>query len=84
MYFPSLTLIFSGIFIAFIANSIYTLSLLFVAPKCTDSPCFTSYLAQNPKLQLVLFTSVQPNPISTEVTKILTISNFDYRSPYQR
>lgn len=81
---PSLTLILSGIFIAYIGHSMWVLSQLFAAPKCTDIPCFTSFLSTNPKLQLLLFTSVQNNPVSKEVTKIATINNFKYRDSFLR
>lgn len=81
---PSLTLILSGIFIAYIGHSMWVLSQLFAAPKCTDKPCYTSFLSTNPKLQLLLFTSVQNNPVSKEVTKIATINNFKYRDSFLR
>lgn len=35
-------------------------------------------------MQLALFTSTTPNPISTEVTKLETIKNFDYWKSYEK
>uniref|UniRef100_U5EWM9 Lipid scramblase CLPTM1L n=1 Tax=Corethrella appendiculata TaxID=1370023 RepID=U5EWM9_9DIPT len=84
MKFPSISVILSGIFIAYILHSMYTLALLFASPKCTKNPCFKSYLNTNPKMQLALFTSFNSNPISSEVSKIISIRNFDYQNPYTR
>lgn len=35
-------------------------------------------------MQLALFTSVNTNPISTEVTKLVNVRKFDYSEPYSR
>lgn len=75
----------SGVFIGYIAYSMYTFAQLFRNLECSDeTTCFKSYLNSNPKLQLALFTSSSVNPISTEVKKLANIRNFDYREPYSR
>lgn len=84
MWFPSLTLILSGIFIAYIGHSMFALSRLFTTLECTDTPCFTSYLETKPKLQLILFTSVTKNPISSEVSEVAAFHNFDVHSDINR
>lgn len=84
MQLPSITLILSTIFVVYIAYSVWTLSQLFTTLKCSTIPCYTSILTTNPKLQLVLFTSVQNNPLSKDVTKITSIGNFDYRNEFER
>lgn len=81
---PSITLIVSCIFLVYIAHSMYILSTLFLTLKCSDEPCFTSFLSAKPQLQLVLFTSTQSNPTKVEVTNIATISNFTYTEEIER
>ncbi|XP_008204227.1 cleft lip and palate transmembrane protein 1-like protein [Nasonia vitripennis] len=79
MYFPSFTVILSGVFIAYISYSIYVVSLLFTPPPCTDEKlCIKSYLSDRPKLQLNLFTSTMKRPLRTEVTNIYKNKQFDY------
>lgn len=81
----SWTIVISGVFIGYICYSMYTFAILFRSLNCTDEQqCFRSFLNRNPKMQLALFTSVNTNPISTEVTKLTSIRNFDYREPYSR
>lgn len=84
MHFPSITLILSCIFFVYIAHSMYVLSTLFLTLKCSQQPCFTSYLSTKPQLQLILFTSTQSSPTSIEVTNIATINNFTYTEELQR
>lgn len=84
MWFPSLTLILSGIFIAYIGHSIFSLSRLFTTLECSETPCFTSYLQTEPKLQMLLFTSVTKNPISSEVSAVATLSHFDVHAEINR
>lgn len=84
MQLPSLTLILSCTFGAYIIHSMWSLSLLFSSLKCSEKVCYTSYLAKNPKLQMVLFTSVSPNPQISDVTEIATIKNFNYRETLER
>uniref|UniRef100_A0A336M480 Lipid scramblase CLPTM1L n=1 Tax=Culicoides sonorensis TaxID=179676 RepID=A0A336M480_CULSO len=84
MQIPSLSMVLSGVFLAYMAHSIYTLAQLFKSPTCSSTPCYTSFLANNPKLQLLLFTSTTNNPIASEVTNVLTVKNFNYMEPFQR
>uniref|UniRef100_A0A023ETS2 Lipid scramblase CLPTM1L n=2 Tax=Aedes albopictus TaxID=7160 RepID=A0A023ETS2_AEDAL len=84
MKIPSVSVILSAAFLCYIGHSIYTLVKLFRAPVCSQTPCFKSYLASNPKLQLALFTSTTNNPISSEVTKLASIKRFDYYNEYKR
>lgn len=85
MQLPSLTLILSCIFGAWVIHSMWSLSLLFSSLKCSEKVCYTSYLAKSPKLQLALFTSVSPQPQSSaDVTQIASIKNFNYREPLER
>lgn len=79
MHFPSFTVILSGVFIGYISYSIYVVSLLFTPPPCTEEKhCIKSYLSDQPKLQLNLFTSTMRRPLKTEVTNIYKDTNFHY------
>lgn len=71
-------------FSAYIAHSIYTVVQLFQSPTCTSTPCYNSFLNSNPKLQLLLFTATNANPIASEVTNVLTLKRFQFREPLQR
>ncbi|KAL7302490.1 cleft lip and palate transmembrane protein 1-like protein [Trichogramma pretiosum] len=79
MRFPSISFLLSGIFIAYVAYAIYTISLLFNSLPCSSKEtCIKSYLSDRPKLQLNLFVSTMRRPLRSEVTKIHTDMNFDY------
>lgn len=84
MKVPSVSVILCAVFVCYIGHSIYSLVNLFKTPVCSQTPCFKSYLASNPKLQLTLFTSATSNPISSEANKIASIKRLDYYNEYQR
>lgn len=62
----------------------WTLAQLFATLQCSGEPCFKSYLENQPKLQLLLFTSHHHKPIRNEVKKITTINNFNYNEELHR
>lgn len=81
----SWSLVISGVFLGYIGYSMWTFAQLFRSLTCSDQiTCFQSFLNKNPKMQLALFTSTSVSPISTEVTKLTNIRNFDYSEPYSR
>ncbi|XP_069672324.1 lipid scramblase CLPTM1L [Periplaneta americana] len=86
MHFPSLSLILSGLFIAYIGHSVWTLAQLFVPPKChVGEKCLTSYLHNKPNLQLVLFTSVKSAPTTQkDVSFVDAREDFDYNVPSEK
>lgn len=84
MQWPSLTFILCVGFAAYIGHSMWALAQLFGTLHCSELPCFTSYLASDPKLQLVLFISTQPNPQATDVTEVAVFADFDYMSDISR
>ncbi|XP_055607225.1 lipid scramblase CLPTM1L isoform X2 [Uranotaenia lowii] len=84
MYIPSISVILCTIFMCYISHSVYTLVKLFTTPVCSQKPCFHSYLANNPKLQLLFFMSTTSNPIGSEVKKIETIRSFEYNNEFTR
>ncbi|XP_043679864.1 cleft lip and palate transmembrane protein 1-like protein isoform X1 [Vespula pensylvanica] len=80
MQCPSISFIFSKVFLTYIIYSIYTLSLLFVVPSCEKGkPCLKSYLYKNPQLQLYIYSSIMKHPsIEREVNSLYMQQNFDY------
>ncbi|XP_011311928.1 cleft lip and palate transmembrane protein 1-like protein [Fopius arisanus] len=81
MHRPSWTLIFSGIFLGYIAYAIYSISLLFVPPSCeAGTTCLKSYLNYKPKLQVHLFASPSARP-TNDVYRIHSELKFDYNAP---
>ncbi|XP_053947801.1 lipid scramblase CLPTM1L [Anastrepha ludens] len=83
MFFPSITTILGVAFMAYIAHSMWVMAQLFTTLHCSSQPCYTSFLSENPRMQLALFTSSSINPISSEASKIFSTKNFDYMHPYQ-
>ncbi|XP_012227535.1 lipid scramblase CLPTM1L [Linepithema humile] len=79
MRWPSLSVILSEVFLAYIVYSIYTLSQLFVSPACEDGkPCLKSYLSDRPRMNLYIYSSVRKNPASRDVDPVYSTQNFDY------
>lgn len=84
MKWPSLTLIFSGIFIAYVLHSMWSLFSLFIPPKCNKEPCFNSYFNSDPKLNLILYTSEFSKPTITGAKLILHLHEFDYNKNFEK
>ncbi|XP_005184105.1 lipid scramblase CLPTM1L isoform X1 [Musca domestica] len=82
--FPSISTILGIAFLGYIGHSMWMMAQLFTTLKCTDLPCYNSFLANRPRMQLALWTSTAHNPISTEVTKVDSIKNFDYLKSYEK
>lgn len=81
----SFSLVISTIFIVYVGYSMFTFSLIFRTLECSDKRnCFANFLNRKPKMQLALFSSPSISPISTEVTKLLAVRNFDYSETFQR
>ncbi|XP_015521760.2 lipid scramblase CLPTM1L [Neodiprion pinetum] len=76
---PSLSLLLSGVFLGYIAYSIYTLSLLFVPPPCVKGEtCLTSLLHTKPKLGLHMYVSTMSRPLQKELIHVYSEGIFDY------
>ncbi|XP_043287442.1 cleft lip and palate transmembrane protein 1-like protein [Venturia canescens] len=81
---PPLSLILSGVFFGYIIYSLYSLSQLFVPPPCdNEETCLKSYLRNNPKLELYLFSSPTSRPNSNEVLPVSYVSPFNYSSTFE-
>ncbi|EDV92310.1 cleft lip and palate transmembrane protein 1-like protein [Drosophila grimshawi] len=78
MAMPSISTLVGVAFLAYILHSIYQMSQLFTTLQCSDSPCYTSFLADRPRMQLALFSSINRNPIASEVHDIYKEKRFDY------
>ncbi|XP_078047511.1 lipid scramblase CLPTM1L [Augochlora pura] len=79
MQWPSLNLILIEIFLAYIAYTIYNLSLLFVAPSCEEGkPCLTSYLSRKPHLQLQVYSSIDKYSNNGHLDFVYGNDNFNY------
>lgn len=80
---PTISLVFSGLFIAFILHSIWNLLLIFQAPKCSPGEvCFASYLNRKPELDLLIYMSDKSRIASYQ--QILMLKNFNYEEPFER
>jgi hypothetical protein len=82
MQWPSLSIILSKVFLAYIVYSIYTLSQLFVSPVCEDGkPCLESYLSKQPQLDLRIYSSIKRNPGGRGANLVYSARNFNYSQP---
>ncbi|XP_065364074.1 lipid scramblase CLPTM1L [Calliphora vicina] len=84
MAFPSITTILGVAFLGYIGHSMWMMAQLFTTLKCSDIPCYTSFLTNKPRMQLALFTSTGANPIYTEVTKLESLKDFNYWEHYEK
>lgn len=78
MALPSISTLLGVAFLAYILHSIYQMSQLFTTLQCSGLPCYTSFLAERPRLQLALFSSLSRNPIASEVRDLYKAQRFDY------
>ncbi|CAL8100685.1 unnamed protein product [Orchesella dallaii] len=71
--------IFSAIFLAYMAHSIYSLVSIFIPPKCQDAHCVKSFLTNKPKLQLVIGTTAKRSIRSvSDLTVVDKWAPFEY------
>ncbi|EDX17791.1 GD17104 [Drosophila simulans] len=83
MALPSISTLLGVAFLAYIGHSIYQMSQLFTTLQCSGVPCYTSFLADRPRLQLALFSSLSRSPIATEVRDLYKAKRFDYDQNFQ-
>lgn len=60
------------------------MSQLFTTLHCTELPCYESFLAERPRMQLALFSSQTRSPIASEVQALYKERRFDYTQPFDR
>ncbi|XP_017030604.1 lipid scramblase CLPTM1L [Drosophila kikkawai] len=82
MGLPSISTMLGVAFLAYILHSIYQMSQLFTTLQCSNLPCYTSFLADRPRLQLALFSSLSRNPIASEVRDLYKAERFDYHENF--
>ncbi|KAI8033897.1 lipid scramblase CLPTM1L [Drosophila gunungcola] len=83
MALPSISTLLGVAFLAYIGHSIYQMSQLFTTLQCSGVPCYTSFLADRPRLQLALFSSLSRNPIASEVRDLYKAKRFDYDQSFE-
>lgn len=83
MALPSISTLLGVAFLAYIGHSIYQMSQLFTTLQCSGVPCYTSFLADRPRLQLALFSSLSRSPIATEVRDLYKAKRFDYDQNFE-
>jgi len=83
MALPSISTLLGVAFLAYIGHSIYQMSQLFTTLQCSGVPCYTSFLADRPRLQLALFSSLSRNPIASEVRDLYKAKRFDYDQGFE-
>lgn len=81
---PKLSMLLVTGFCLYMGHSMWTLSKLFNALECTAHPCFHSFLAKQPELQLLLYTSPSNRPVAHEVQPLAVVQYFDYLEPFER
>lgn len=86
MRIPSLTLVLSTSFLAYIVYSVWSLSRLFVIPSCQQNEsCLYYYLQQKPALQMVSFISSNSRVTHTSNVQLVeVVKDFDYNSKFER
>ncbi len=67
MWYPSLTSAVSVAFLAYMANSLWSIAQLFIAPDCdpassAQNTCLTSELAASPRRRILLFSTLKTRP----------------------
>lgn len=82
MYIPSISVVLSTLFLIYIAHNMWVMKELFSQIECTDKPCYSSFLARRPRMQLGLFISTKAMPISSEVSVLALLQPFDYWLPF--
>ncbi|XP_068158170.1 lipid scramblase CLPTM1L [Drosophila tropicalis] len=83
MALPSISTLLGVAFLAYITHSIYQMSQLFTTLQCSSTPCYTSFLADRPRLQLALFSSQTRSPLASEVKDLYKTKRFDYTHPFE-
>lgn len=64
----------------------WTLAQLFIPSTCSETTkyCLTSFLKHDPKLQLLLYTSVNSKPTPSDVKLIQRLNKFEYLEPFEK
>lgn len=87
MKYISFSLILTLIFAGYVINTIWSLAEIFIPPECSrGDTCFSSYLANKPVQNLVLYASVNEvrsydSATIDSVERIHTSLEFDYAKP---
>lgn len=80
----SITSLLSILFIVYVIHSMWTLSQLFIPPKCEKEPCLDSYFNTNPSLNLILYTSEYARPTMPNAKQILHLKDFNFNDNFEK
>lgn len=70
--------------LGFMFHSVWNIYKLSLPPTCLiEKTCLKSSLLKNPKLELILFSSVQENPSSRDVDLILKKNKYNYNEAFE-
>lgn len=80
----SLSKIVISVGLGFMLHSVWSIYNLSLPPNCPiEKTCLKSSLLRNPKLELILFTSVRENPVARDVSLVLGKENYDYKEAFE-
>ncbi|KAL1463190.1 hypothetical protein WDU94_014967 [Cyamophila willieti] len=80
----SLSKIVISVGLGFMFHSMWSIYKLSVPPECPiEKTCLKSSLLKNPKLEMILFSSVREQPSTRNVDLILEKKNFDYNQAFE-
>uniref|UniRef100_A0A8D9DP68 Lipid scramblase CLPTM1L n=1 Tax=Cacopsylla melanoneura TaxID=428564 RepID=A0A8D9DP68_9HEMI len=80
----SLSKIVISLGLGFMFHSMWSIYKLSVPPECPfEKTCLKSSLLRNPKLELILFSSVREQPSARNVDLILEKKNYDYNQAFE-
>ena len=87
MYKPSFTAIISAIFLAYMANSLWTIASLYFPPSCFDKNCLQNGVHHSKEfkagLRLIFLSTENPRPKSDkELTFVHAIDIIDFNSEH--
>lgn len=80
----SLSKIVISVGLGFMLHSVWSIYKLSLPPTCPlEKTCLKSSLLKNPKLELILFTSVRETPVARDVSLLLEKKNYDYNEAFE-
>ena len=74
----SFGIVFTVIFLSYVAHLIYSISTLYTLPTCKNKEeCLRPYLNTNPDFNLIIFTSTKKNPSNWETQHVFSLNKFN-------
>lgn len=83
--FPSLSTIFCGVVLGYVAYSIWNVAQIFIPPSCSNpNHCLKSYLHDKVSLDLYVFSSIKTDPNPEDVKLVSQLKEISYSEPWER